>query len=94
MAELLSLEDFVSRCGFSESGNVALAFVLTAQFDKYMAIFDVGDMIEQSVDENVKNWRNNEKRDLNQLIFYTIVAELAEILVRETDWNGVNLLLK
>ena len=30
MAELLSFGDFVSRCGFSESGNVSLVFVLTA----------------------------------------------------------------
>ena len=47
MVELLSFEDFMSRCGFSESGNVASVFVLTAQFGKYMAIFDEGDMIEQ-----------------------------------------------
>ena len=94
MVELLSFVDLVSRCGFSESGNVALFFVLAAQFGKYMAIFDECDMIEQSVDENMKNWRNNGKRDLIQLIFYTIIAELAEIVVRRTDWNGVNLLLK
>ena len=94
MVELLSFEDFASLRGFSESGNVALFFVLAAQFGKYMAIFDECDMVEQSVYENMKNLRNNEKRDLNQLIFYTIFAELAEILVRETDWNGVNLLLK
>ena len=94
MVELLSFEDLVSRCGFSESGNVALFFVLAAQFGKYMAIFDECDMIEQSVDENMKNRRNNGKRDLNILIFYTKVAELAEIVVRKTDWNSVNLLLK
>ena len=94
MVELLSFEDFASLRGFSESGNVALFFELAAQFGKYMAIFDECDMIEQSVDENMKNWRNNGKRGLIQLIFYAIVAELAEIVVRRTDWNGVNFLLK
>ena len=59
-----------------------------------MAIFDECDMIEQSEDENMKNNRNNEKRDLIKLIFYTKVAELAEIVVRRTDWNDVNFLLK
>ena len=94
MAELLSFEDFVSRCGFSESGNVSLAFVLTAQFGKYMSILDKCDMIEQSVDENMKNRRNNGKPDLNILVFYMRVADLAEIVVRRTDQNGVNFLLK
>ena len=42
----------------------------------------------------MENGRSNGKRDLNVLIFYTKVAELAEILVRKTDWNGVNRLLK
>ena len=86
MAELLGFEDFVS-----ESGNVSFVFVLTAQFGKYMAIFDECDMIEQSVDENMKNRRNNGKCDLKILFFYAKVAELAEIVVRKTDWNGVNL---
>ena len=30
MAELLGFRGLVSRCGFPESGNVALVFVLTA----------------------------------------------------------------
>ena len=59
MAELLSFGGLVSRYGFSESGNVALVFVLTPQFGKYMAIVDECDRIEQSVDENMKNRRNN-----------------------------------
>ena len=46
------------------------------------------------MDENTENRRNNGKRDLKIPIFYTKVAELAEILVRKTDWNGVNRLLK
>ena len=50
MAELLSFGGSESRCGFSESGNVALVIVFRAQFVKYMAIFDECDMIEQSVD--------------------------------------------
>ena len=91
MVELWSFEDFVSRCGFSESGNTSLVFVLTAQFGKYMAIVDECGRIEQSVDQNMKNLRNNWKRDLIILIFYTKVTELAEIAVRKTDWNGVNL---
>ena len=59
MAELLSVGGLVSRCGFSESGNMALVFVLTPQFGKYMAIIDECDRIEQPVDENMKNRRNN-----------------------------------
>ena len=93
MAELLGFRGLVSRCGFPESGNVALVFVLTAQFGKYMGIFDECDMMEQSVDENMKNWRSNEELDLNILIFYTKVAELAEIVGRKTDWKSVNLFL-
>ena len=42
----------------------------------------------------MKNRRNNGKRGLDILIFYMRVAELAEIVGRRTDWNGVNLLLE
>ena len=42
----------------------------------------------------MKNKRNNGKRDLNILIFCKKVAEVAEIFVRKTDWNGVNFLLR
>ena len=44
MAELWSFVELVSRCGFFESSNVTLVFLFTAQFEKYMAIFDEGDM--------------------------------------------------
>ena len=94
VAELLIFGGLVSRCEFFESGNVALVCVFAAQLARYMAIFDECDRIEQSVDENMKNKRNNGKRDLNLLIFYTNVAKLAEIFVRKTDWNGANFLLR
>ena len=41
----------------------------------------------------MKNWRSNEELDLNILIFYTKVAELAKIVGRKTDWKSVNLFL-
>ena len=41
--------------------------------------------------ENMKSKPSNGKHDLNILFFYTKVAELVEIIVRKTDWNGVNL---
>ena len=44
MAELLSFVELLSRCEFFESSNVTLVFLFTAQFEKYMAIFDEGDM--------------------------------------------------
>ena len=44
MAELWSFVELVSRCGLFERGNVALVFIFTAQFGKYMPIFDEGDM--------------------------------------------------
>ena len=43
MAELQSFVELVSRCGLFERGNVALVFIFTAQFGKYMAIFDEDD---------------------------------------------------
>ena len=69
MAELLSFEDLVSRCGFFVSGNVALILLLTAQLGKYMAIFDEGDRIEQSIGENMKNKRSIEKLGIKILLF-------------------------
>ena len=68
-AELLSFEDLMSRCGFFESGNVAFELVLTAQFGKYMAIFDEGDRIELPLGEKIKNKRSNEKLGINILLF-------------------------
>ena len=68
-AELLSFEDLVSRCGFFESGNVAFELVLTAQFGKYMAMFDEVDRIEQPMGENMKNKRSNEKLGIKILLF-------------------------
>ena len=46
------------------------------------------------MDENTNNLRSNEELGQNILIFYAKVAELAEVLVKKTGWNGLNFLLK
>ena len=39
----------------------------------------------------MKNLHSNEELDLNILIFYTKVPDLAEIVASKTDWNGMNI---
>ena len=59
-----------------------------------MAIFDECDRIKEQMNENMTKKRRNVKLGVNILVFYMKVAQLAELLLIKTDWNGVRLLLK